>query len=319
MLGSPHGARAADLGAGNLLRVLGEARFIYERLLLQLDDGGIAIFGWAALSALGWWRTRSAGLRAAWLRIAGALLIALPLFLVMSRLRSGYPFSPRYGTPYTGLAFALLVVGLDAFPAVLRPLQQRLEKRSAMTAAALPLLALSVQIAIPLAELMARPAALRLDGQGGMRATFESIKALGRPTLVAASPCWAEMVPRYYWKYSGNRAAGVPFEVVRPSGRQGCLAGAMDEHNRGLFHRFLTRHPDGLILLYQQHAPCAVAPDRIQRRAAAVAAYQEWHPVVHGGNDLNACLWVIAHAEDEEEVRSIARQARFPPPINLAR
>jgi len=319
MVASPNGARALDFSAANLARVLGEARFIYERLLLQLDDGGVAVLAWGAVAALCLLRTRDPRQRAAWLRIAAVLIVALPLFLVLSRLRSDYPFSPRYGTPFMGLGFALVVVGLDALPAGLRLLQRRLAGRWLVVLAALPMVVLAIQAAVPLLDLASRPGTLRPDSAGGMRRTFAELKALGRPVLVAASPCWAEMVPRYYWKYAGNPAPTVPFEVARPRGRLGCLAGAMDDEHRGLFGNFLGRYSDGLVLLYQQHAPCAIDPGKIRRRHAMIAAYQEWHPVVRGGNDLNACLWIVAGAADEEEVRDIARQAGFPPPINLAR
>ena len=320
MITSPNGARAVDFSAANLARVLGEVRFIYERLLLQLDDGGVAVLAWGAVSGLSLLsRPRDPGQRAAWVRMAAILIVTLPLFLILSRLRTEYPFSPRYGTPYLGLGFALAVVGLDGLPAALRPLRRRLAGRWLVLVAAVPMVALTAQVAVPLVGLGSRPGTLRLDASGRMRRTLDSLKAIGRPALVAASPCWAEMVPRYYWKHAGNPAPTVPFEVARPRGRLGCLAGAMDEENRGVFRDFLGRHPDGLVLLYQQHAPCAVAPDSILRRQAMIAAHQEWHPVVSGGNDLNACLWIIAGAADEDEVRDIARQARFPPPVNLAR
>jgi hypothetical protein len=316
---SPNGARALDFSAANLARVLGEARFIYERLLLQLDDGGVAVLAWGAVSALTMLRTADRGQRAAWLRIAAVLVVVLPVFLIMSRLRTEYPFSPRYGTPYVGLGFALVVVGLDALPTALRPPKRWLSARWLTALSALPIIVLAIQVAIPLFGLASRPGTLEFDSTSAMRETFDSLKALGRPALVAASPCWAEMVPRYYWKYAGTPPPAVGFEVTQPSGARSCLSGAMDEDHRGLFDDFLGRHPDGLILLFQQHAPCPIPPAKIQRRRAAIAAHQEWHPVVRGGNDLNACLWIIADAADEEEVRDIARQAGFPPAINLAR
>ncbi len=157
------------------------------------------------------------------------------------------------------------------------------------------------------------------SGGSGLRWIFDTLKEMGWPILLSASPCWVEQVPRYYWRHAGIPAPPVVFETMAAPDPRSCAAGGLERKDDEQLANFLAHHPDGIVLLYEFGWACRLAPSSVVRARAAVAAHSEWHPVVRNGNGLSSCLWVIAGAESADEVRSIAHQAGYPPAAHIAR
>jgi len=276
----PPGVRTTTT-LGPALRGAGELWLAYQsQLSLPLPAWGL----WLGLAAAARFAPR---LRA--LPLLAGLFAGLPLFFVYFRLRSAYPFYPRYYAAFFGLGAVSLLMVLDAGAALL--------EQAPRSARALALVATALLFGLPAHALGlvrdARGMKLPPANFSPYFVEYEALKQRARPLLVLQSHCFASDIPMLYLRFQGAPAQE-GFTVLDSNG-----CGLELPLARGYLRELLARPgPPALLVLDQKEEPCSGA------QPAAGLSMQRL-PGVEG------CVWTLDAPRSLAEVRAAADAVGF--------
>ncbi len=231
------------------------------------------------------------------------VLVLLPLFLVALRIRSHYPFAPRYFTPFFGAAFATLVLMLDqgrlAFVGWLR--RYRFSPAGGRVAGwAVVATMIAVFNVVPACRDLVRLRGAFTDLPENFSPTFRMYEAIKRedvPVLVFSDPCWNDVTPPLYLRFIGK-----PFKrELRQTRADGCPGGTTDI--RAEMARFLSDHPRGLVVLDNTEsgqADCGHPPAQPLGGGLRVTQAPD-----------GLCAWFIRGGRNAADIRRAARAVEF--------
>lgn len=227
--------------------------------------------------------------------------VFVPGLLLAFSIRSNYPFSDRYLTPYFGFGPSLLALGYVSGRAMLfRGVASSPRKWLAFVEPALTTLvvALTMVMAISLA---AQPGTLRLNRKPSDHATFISLlKRAKKPVLLLSSPCWASRVTQTYWEFI-DQNPGAPLEIVKVPKYRECIVGgfAPGSTSENQIGEFIQKNPNGIVAFNQHHLPCP--PLNFQL------------PFPHVRNSTaTSCLTVIGGLNSVAQVHAAATELGYP-------
>jgi hypothetical protein len=254
-----------------------------------------AVAVWAGLLLVA--KRRDAG------RLLLFVLVFLPLFLISLRLRSDYPFSSRYLTPFFGGAFVTLLLAFDRGRVLLAGLTKRfrLSPKAGRAAgwAAVAALVVLFKVGPAVHDLVRLRGALGMIPENGSPTfhMYEAIKRADVPVLVISENCWNDLTHRLYFRFIGT-----PFgREVRLLRQSTCAGGASDVRVEAA--RCLADCPRGLVVLDQtdtgDHA-CGGLPASPPGGGLRVEQAPD-----------GECAWFVRGARTASDIRRAARAVGF--------
>jgi hypothetical protein len=210
--------------ASGPVATVGAALRLAWRWLGTLQRPAVLTLGWTALACAG---ARPAA-RRLWLSL-GVLLVVFAAI----RGSSGY-FQERYFTPFIGVGFAILVLGIESLATLVR--------RAPQTGATVVLVGLVAWLVW-----WRPPVSLRFPPRNFSEtyAQLDALRREGRPVFVLAEPAWRWRMPTLYWRFDGAPPAPPPLVVLRD------FVTPADRHRA--LGEFLAAHPDGRVLWHRDH------------------------------------------------------------------
>jgi hypothetical protein len=234
------------------------------------------------------------------LRLLVLSFIVVPFLFVYFRLRSDYPFGPRYFTPFFGLGFAMLLTVAECALAAISRAATAMDRRWVTTLGAV-IVGVTALLTFGVPHTLAKVA-----DRSGLRVPasnfspyfqlYGELRASQRPLFVLHSHCWANDIPLLYLQYVGGETYRAGYQVADS---KGCETRASDA--REALRSFLEVNPRGLVVLDDKERDCSTSVNPSVAGEARVERVR-----------LPVCVWTISGASSIDEVRAVAEAVGFP-------